>query len=472
MVRWTTSFIPTLRGSPAGVETVAERLLVRAGYARAVSTGVYGYLPLGMRSLARLRRIAREEMNRAGGQEILLDAPAAAEIARGELRSARQLPQIWYRVETPPLRMRQFTGLDVYWFGEARAAVETALRRIVERAGVACAWSGHGAVVPDDAGPDPAAVCPACGAAAALALADSVPQPAPPDVAGDLFPEPFATPGQKTIADIARFTGQPESMQMKSLVLVAAGKPVLVLLRGDHQLSEARFALRSGDPNFRQATGEELVKWFGASAGSLGPVGIDSVTIWMDGALEGRRNMVSGANRDDFHLRHVTPGEDFQAEVADLRETAAGDGCASCGAPLAIRNAVEIARIHEGGARLSLERLLTRAVEAGNDSDGMILPSGAAPFDVIVTDAGAGEAARAVCEALAAAGFDVLLDDRDERAGVKFKDADLIGVPWRVTVGKKAASGLVEVVERRVRTRTDVPLGEAADYLLKASAGS
>src|SRR5262249_30519351 len=159
----------------------------------------------------------------------------------------------------------------------------------------------------------------------ALATATGVPVPSLPDIPGDLMPEPFHTPGQKTIADLARFTGQPESMQMKSLVLVASGKPVLVMLRGDHQLSEAKFAARSGDPKFRQATAEELVKWFGASAGSLGPVGVNSMPVWMDSALECRRNMVCGANRDDYHLRHVTPGEDFAAEAADLREAAAGD---------------------------------------------------------------------------------------------------------------------------------------------------
>ncbi|MDE3167473.1 MAG: hypothetical protein KGN36_16855, partial [Acidobacteriota bacterium] len=171
MVRWTRSFIPTLRESPAGVESAAERLLVRAGFVRAVSTGVYGYLPLGTRSLARLAGIAREELMAAGGQEIVLDAAAAAEIARGELRSPKQLPQIWYRIETPLLRARQFAGLDVYWFGDAREAVEGALRRIAGRAGVAAAWSRHGAVVLDDAGADLAAACSGCGAAAPAGLA-------------------------------------------------------------------------------------------------------------------------------------------------------------------------------------------------------------------------------------------------------------------------------------------------------------
>jgi prolyl-tRNA synthetase len=469
-MRWSKCFIPTLRESPAGVETVAARLLLRAGYVRPLSPGVYGYLPLGMRSLGRLQRIAREELERAGGQETLLDTATAAAIARGELRSPKQLPQLWYRIETLPMRVRQFAGLDVYGFGIEAGAFAEVLRRIVDRAGVAAVWSTRGAVVPNEDGPDMAAVCPACVAAEALAIAESVPTPAPPDVEGDLAPEPFHTPGQKTIADLSRFTGQPESMQMKSLVLVAAGKPVLVMLRGDHQLSEAKFAARSGDASFRPATPEELVRWFGASAGSLGPVGVTSMPIWMDAALAGRRNMVTGANRDDYHLRHVTPSEDFRAELADLRETAAGDACVRCGGNLDLRPAMELARIADSGARLSLERLLTAAVEAGCDSDGMVLPAAIAPFDVIVTDAGAAQAGEGVYRSLAEAGFDVLLDDRDERAGVKFKDADLIGVPWRITVGKKAGDGVVELVDRRARSRTDVAIEGLVEALSARSA--
>jgi prolyl-tRNA synthetase len=457
-MRWSQCFIPTLRESPAGVETSAERLLVRAGYARAVSAGVYGYLPLGMRSLARLQRIAREELARIGGQQVLLDPDAAGEIARGELRSAKQLPQVWFRMQTPLWRVRQLAGLDVYSFGLEPGALQTTLAKIVHRAGAECTWSKSGAVALLDGDPDSAAVCPSCHAASALALAESQPVPAPGDLPGDLSPELFPTPGQKTIADLSRFTGQPESMQMKSLVLVAAGKPVLVMLRGDHQLSEAKFAARSGDAKFRQASPDELVRWMGASAGSLGPVGVTTMPVWIDRALEGRRNMVCGANRDDYHLRHVTPGEDFQAETADLRETAAGDLCANCGAALEIRPALELARISGDFAVLSVERLLALNAETSNDKDGLILPPALAPFDVIVVDAGAPDTAAQVYRALAGAGCEVLLDDRDERAGVKFKDADLIGIPWRVTAGKKAADGLVEVVERRTHTRTDVPV--------------
>jgi prolyl-tRNA synthetase len=423
---------------------------------------VYAGLPLAMRSLARLKRIAGEVLATLDAQETSLDPAAAAAVARGELRGGKQLPQVWYRMESPWLRARQFAGLDVYTFGLERETLRTALANLVHRAGVACAWSSGGAVVLQSAGPETAAVCCSCGSAAALAVAQSAPAPAPADVPGELVPEPFHTPGLKTIADLAHFTGLPESMHIKSLVLVATGSPVLVLLRGDHQLSPAKFAARSGDDGFRPAVAEELVRWFGASAGSLGPVGVTSMPVWMDSALAGRRNMICGANRDDYHLRHVTPEA---SEIVDLRETGAGDTCLACGGVLELRPAVELVRFYDHGARVSLERLLTTAVEVGHDADGMVLPAAIAPFDVIVTDAGAAPVAERVFHDLERAGFDVLFDDRDQRPGVKFKDADLIGVPWRVTVGRKAAEGLVEVVDRASHTRRDVPIADVAAAL-------
>jgi prolyl-tRNA synthetase len=378
---------------------------------------------------------------------------------------------VWFRVETPALRRRQFAGLDVYGFGEDAGAIRGCFRRILERCGVSALEAEDAMLVLLEAGTDIAVVCGGCGYAASARAARSVAAaPELADAEGDLKPEEFHTPGQKTIADIAKFTGLPESAQMKSLVLVANQKPVLVMLRGDHQLNEARFAADTGDASFRQATAEELFQWFGAQAGSLGPVGVKALPILADTALAGRRNMISGANRTDYHLRNVTPGEDFEAEFRDLRAVAPGDGCARCGAALEFRNAVELARMEAGAYRLSMERILTTAVELGNDKDGMALPAGIAPFDVVVSvavasDAAQMEAAERIYRECAANGMDALLDDRDERPGVKFKDADLIGVPWRVTVGKKLASGVVEVVERKTKAVKDVAVNEAAGSL-------
>jgi prolyl-tRNA synthetase len=468
-MRWSKLFIPTLRESPADAATLSQKLLVRAGYARAISTGVYGWLPLGRRALARIQRVAREEIETLGGQEVGLPASAAASIAQGELRSPKLLPQIWYRFEAAPLRTRQFLGMEIFSFGADRAAIDAALRRIVERCGIPFRTAPDGSVATMHAsGPDTVVVCPSCEYFASTRTATSVPSAPPVDPEGDFLPEAFHTPGQKTIADIARFTGLPESAQMKSLVLVANGKPTLVMLRGDHQLSEARFAARSGDPNFRQARPEELVAWFGASAGSLGPVGAKNMPILADCALAGRRNMICGANRDDCHLRHVTPGEDFETEFCDLREVMAGEACTRCGAPLEFRPASELARSADGLHRLSIERILTTAIELGNDKDGMILPPAIAPFDVVVTAAIGSEAAEKVYRDCLVAGLNALYDDRDERPGVKFKDADLIGVPFRINAGRKLADGLVELVDRKTKQSIDVPASQAPDRVRAA----
>jgi prolyl-tRNA synthetase len=476
-MRWSRLFIPTLRENPADAETVAQRLLVRAGYVRAVKTGVYGWLPLGQRALAKIHAAVRREMAALGGQEVDLEAADAAAIGGGEIRGAKSLPQVWFRMETLPLRRRQFAGLDVYGFGEDGATIRAGFRRILERCGVTPPEAEDAFFALLDSGTDTAVVCRGCGYTASTRTAWGVataPELADPD--GDLTPEEFHTPGQKTIADIAKFTGLPESSQMKSLVLVANHQPVLVMLRGDHQLNEARFAAKTGAADFRQALPEELFRWFGAQAGSLGPVGVKDVPILADAALAGRRNMISGANRNDFHLRHVTPGEDFAAEFCELREVQAGDACTHCGTALEFRNAVELARMTPGHYRLSMERILTTAIELGSDKDGMALPAGIAPFDVVVSvavanDAAQMEAAERIYRECANAGLDALLDDRDERPGVKFKDADLIGVPWRITVGKKLAGGIVEIVERKTKAVTDAAAGEAA-HVVGAAVGA
>ncbi len=232
-------------------------------------------------------------------------------------------------------------------------------------------------------------VAPLCdyGAPLELAVAKASP-PAAADAEGDLHPEPFNTPGRKSIAQVAEFTGLPETAQMKSLVLVAHDAPVLVMLRGDHQLSEAKFAALTGDPRFRPARPGEILEWFGATAGSLGPVGIRNVRIYAESALEGRRNMIAGANRDDYHLRNVTVGEDFEAGFHDLRQIVAGDACAHCGGAIEIRKAMELSRLfvpvlardHHvtnasaieapvwmSGCTIALDRILIAAAEAGVD---------------------------------------------------------------------------------------------------------
>ena len=556
---WSKLFIPTLRENPAEAEVSSHQLLLRAGYIRQLSAGIYSYLYLAQRSLRKIEQIVREEMDAIGGQEMLLPALHPAEvwqesgrwdlmgdnlfrlkdrfgrdfclgmtheevmttIARGELRSYKQLPQIWYQIQTKfrdeprpksgLLRVRQFIMKDSYTFDIDSAGLDAAYEkhyraycRIFERCGlvymVVEAHSGamggsqsHEFMVSSEAGEDFVAVCPACGYSANLekAVATSVP-PRAADPEGGLAPEEFHTPGRKTIAEVAEFTGLPETSQMKSLVLVADGKPVLVMLRGDHQLSEAKFGLVSNDPEFRPAQPQEIQEWFGAAAGSLGPVGVQNVPILADQALVGRRNMIAGANKDDYHLRHVTLGEDFRAEIHDLRQVAEGDVCGKCGGPLQVRKTVEIGHIFKLGYKYSesmglrvlnadgkeitpimgsygigIERILCAAIELYHDKDGMILPASIAPFQVVITpannsDTAQMEAARRIYRDCLAAGLDAMLDDRDERPGVKFKDADLIGVPFRIVVGKKLSGGLVEVVARKTRQTVDVPVEQAA----------
>ncbi len=391
-MRWSQLFIPTLREDPAEAEVISHKLLLRAGYVRQLAAGVYSYLFLAQRSLNKITQVVREEMDAIGAQEMLLPALHPAElwqesgrwevmghdmfrlkdrsqrdlclgftheevmtsIARGELRSYKQLPQIWYQIQTKfrdeprprsgLIRVRQFIMKDSYSFDLDAAGLDAAYQkhyraycRIFERCGLQyVAVEAHSGamggsqsqefMVRSEAGEDWVVLCPGCGYAAnrEKAVAHASP-PAAADPEGDLKPEEFHTPGRKTIAEVAEFTGLPETSQIKSLVLVADNQPVLALLRGDHQLSETKIAETLGAREIRPAHPMEIRGAFGAEAGSLGPVGVSGMPILADLALKGRRNMIAGANRDDYHLRHVTPDEDFTAEYRDLRQVAAGD---------------------------------------------------------------------------------------------------------------------------------------------------
>jgi prolyl-tRNA synthetase len=472
---WSKLFIPTLRANPPG-ESIGRQHLQRAGYLR----GPGRWLFLGRRSLHKIAAIARAEFDAAGAQEMLLPDSDAFEAIAKEIRSYKQLPQIWYRFGD---------HLEARAFGVAPAALDGLCRRVLRRCGAGYAATESSFAAYSEEGEDLIAACAACAYAAPIELAMAqASTPGAPDIEGDLAPEPFHTPGRKTIAQVAEFTGLPDSAQMKSLVLVANDSPILVMVRGDHQLSEAKFAALTGDSRFRPARSDEIFERFGAGAGSLGPVGVRGMPIYADQALAGRRNMIAGANRDDYHLRHVTVGEDFDAAFYDLRQIAAGEACTRCGAALAVRKAMELSRfpaprlardLHVTNAEakeapvwmsacsIAIDRILIAAAQAGCDKDGLILDPAIAPFDVIVTpanlaDAAQHNAAEAIYRECLTLGLDALLDDREERPGVKFKDADLIGVPIRVTVGKKLAEGLVEIVERKTRQMTETAVTEAA----------
>jgi prolyl-tRNA synthetase len=368
-----------------------------------------------------------------------------------------------------------------------------------------------------DAGEDLIASCPVCGYAAntekATSLLASVTEM---EATGNGLPELVSTPNCAAIADVAKFFNIAESSDIKCVAYMALkrgteGKPdtwhgVAAFLRGDHQVNETKLLGAVGGAELRTMVAEELQQFFNGPAGFLGPVGLkhdakpleSGLTVVVDKSLEGRKNLVAGANKLDFHLRNVTPGRDFTWTLsADIRTVNEGESCpkANCTGKLVVGKAVEIGHIFKLGYKYSeamgarvldvngkevtpimgsygigIERILTSAIEQNNDKNGFWLTSAIAPFTVVVTvtnisDALLAETGEKLAAELDAAGLDVLLDDRDERAGVKFKDADLIGIPYRINVGKKAAEGKVELITRATSTSVDVELKDVLDVL-------
>jgi len=583
MHRWSQLFIPTLREAPADAEVASHKFLVRAGYIRQLAAGIYSYLFLGQRSFNKIIGIVREEMDKIG-QEFYLPAlhprelwessgrwsvmgdtmfrlkdrkgadlclgmteeEVMTEIARKELRSYKQLPQIWYQIqskfrdEARPksglLRVRQFLMKDSYSFDIDAAGLDVSYQkhydaycRIFDRCGlkyvVVEAHSGamggsqsHEFMVRTPAGEDQIVSCEKCDYAANMEKATSKLAPAEDLTAtGNGKPLEVHTPGQKTIEDVARFLGVSPKNKIKTLALMfeekdsktgkAVLRPVIVLLRGDHQLNEAKLSSAVDGKQTRPMQAEEIEPLFKSPAGFLGPIGIEWARdaeqlerpiLLVDQALEGRTNLISGANREDYHLKNVTPGRDFQPTAyADLRSVGAGENCPNCGAPLRIDTAVEIGHIFKLGYKYSesmgarvldrngkevtpimgsygigIERILTAAIEQSNDENGFWLPPSIAPFEIVITPTNVGDeklksVAENIVQQLEAAGFEVLLDDRDERPGVKFKDADLVGIPYRVTVGKKVTEGTVEVVQRSTREMHDASIGAITGYFEK-----
>jgi prolyl-tRNA synthetase len=562
-MKWSNFFIPTLREDPADAEVVSHRLLVRAGYIRQLTAGVYSLLPLAQRVRLKVVNIIREEMNRIGAQEFLLPAIHPAEvwkesgrwdvmgdnmfrlkdrkgvemglgmtheevfttIARHTLRSYRQLPQVWYQIQTKfrdearpksgLLRVREFTMKDAYSFDVDFAGLDKAFDdqynaycAIFKRCGLKFSpvEASSGAMggskstefmVRTNAGEDLIVVCDACGYSANVEKATSKLE-ASNDEGGLEAPEQFPTPGVRTIEDLVNFAGGAAAdRQIKTLVYSLDGKLALILMRGDHELNETKLGDATGALEMRPAQGEEIRQALGASAGSLGAVSVTGAThklitqIIADESLQGRKNMTTGANLDDHHLRGVDVERDIKVDKwASLRTVKAGEQCVNCGSALDVFKAVEIGHIFKLGTKYSasmgadiltaegnsvpivmgsygigVERVMVSAVELFNDEAGIVWHPAIAPFEVIVTpvnvkDADLVAAAEKLYAELQAAGVDVLLDDRDERAGVKFNDADLIGVPFRITVGKKIKEGQVELLSRASREKEDVALDD------------
>jgi prolyl-tRNA synthetase len=580
MHRWSQLFIPTLREAPADAEVASHKLLVRAGYIRQLGAGIYSFLFLGNRATQKIMGIVREEMDKIG-QEFYLPAlnpreiweasgrwaamgdnmfrlkdrkgadlclgmtheEVMTDIARKELRSYKQLPQIWYQIQTKfrdeprpksgLLRVRQFIMKDAYSFDIDAAGLDVSYQkhhdtycRIFDRCGlkymVIDAHSGamggsqsQEFMVRTPAGEDLIVSCEKCNYAANMEKATSKLAPVEdlkPE--GDGQPLEVHTPGQKTIEDVARFLGVSPKNKIKTLAMMITdgdartGKPlsraVVLLMRGDHQMNEAKLSMAVAGKEARPMQEEEIRELFHSPAGYLGPLGIDwardstdsaKPILLVDKALEGRVNLIGGANKENYHVKHLTPGKTFHPTAyVDLRSVTAGEDCANCSAPLRIDTAVEIGHIFKLGYKYSesmgarvldrngkevapimgsygigVERILTAAVEQSNDENGFWLPPSIAPFEVVVVSTNSkDEAIRAASENIArqleASGCDVLLDDRDERPGVKFKDADLVGIPFRINVGKKVTEDTVEVVRRSTLQREDVKISAITEY--------
>ncbi len=611
MHRWSELFIPTLREAPTDAEVASHKLLLRAGYIRQLGAGLYSFLFLGNRSINKIVAIVRQEMDTIG-QEFLLPALTPKEIweesgrwtgmgqnmfrlqdrkgadlclamtheeimtsiARSELRSYKQLPQIWYQIQTKfrdeprpksgLLRVRQFLMKDAYSFDIDEAGLDASYnkhdavyRRIFTRCGLeflavdadSGAMGGSASqefMVYTDAGEDLIASCPSCGYAANLEKAISKLAPVE-DLAptGDGLPELVFTPGLGAIADVTRFFGIHASQDIKCVAFMGTPaatsggeqplRPIAAFLRGDHQVNETKLNAIAGTVELRPMLPDELAVYIGGPAGFLGPVGIPQTMtggslnglksgkaidklkgvsrddnaeglrtiVIMDPGLDRRSNLVAGANKLDYHFRNVTPGRDFTPTVtADIRNINEGEPCPVCGTPLKLAKAVEIGHIFKLGRKytssmgatvlnrdgkettpimgsygIGIERILTSAIESSaaafagrNQPDTYALPPSIAPFQVVVTvtnvrETALLEAGENIASQLTAAGFDVLLDDRDERAGVKFKDADLIGVPFRIAIGKKLAEGNVELLNRLTNQTTDIPVSSVVSAL-------
>jgi prolyl-tRNA synthetase family II len=560
-MRWSQLHIPTLREDPADADAASHRLLLRAGFIRQLMAGHYSLLPLGNLVRLKVTAVIREEMNRIGAQEFLMPSmhprqlwersgrvaimgdelfrlkdrkgadlvlamthEEAVTTLAGELSSYRQLPQSWYHIqikfrdEPRPrsglIRVREFTMKDSYSFDLDQAGLDAsfeahrrAYERIFARLGIPAipveassgTMGGSGSVefiCPSDAGEDLIARCTEGDYAANLEKATSA---LPPVEDGPGTPEPVRldTPGVRTIEDLATQYGLAGDRQIKTLVYMIRGELSLVLLRGDHPLAEQKLIDVLGTPDIRPAQPEEIRDALGALPGSLGAVGVTKYPVIADLALQGRRDMATGANTDDVHLTGVDVARDISVGTwADLREVRAGEPCPQCGGTLDLVRGIEVGHIFKlgrkyteafgvsvlgpGGEKITpvmgcygigVERAMAAIAEVHHDDTGLRWPVQVAPFTVTVIllstrDEAARGTAETIYESLRSAGIDAIIDDRDERPGVKFKDAELTGIPVRVSVGSRdLADGVVEVVRRATGEKERVPVDQVRKHV-------
>ncbi len=544
---WTQTFIPTLKETPADAEIVSHQLLLRAGLVRKLTGGLYTFLPMGLRVLRKIERIVREELDRAGGIEVLMPALQPADLWRqseryetmrdvlfkvkdcaqrewvlgptheevitqlcaAEISSYRQLPKNFYQIQTKfrdeirprfgLMRAKEFVMKDAYSFDATDEGAMASYRKMYDAytrifarcglrafpveadTGVIGGSHSHEFMVPAETGENDVVYCESGVYAANIEKATSRgPTVATPTVSTGAVPERFPTPGVVTIEALAAAPyGVEAHRQIKTLVQVADGQVILILMRGDDQLNEAKLMARTGAMQVRPATPEECVAALGARPGSLGAVsGVPAtVKVYADEALRGACGMTTGANEDGWHCRNIDLERDIRVtQWADFRTVKVGELCGTSGLPLKIRRAIEVGHVFKLGTKYSdklnatflsedgqrhslvmgcygigVTRTLQAVIEQGHDKDGIVWPVTVAPFEVCLTPLGVAPgaptrvAAEELYAALVAAGIEVILDDRDERPGVKFKDSELVGFPLRVGFGEKSlAKGEVE----------------------------
>ncbi len=551
-MRFSRTFIPTLREVPAEAEAVSHKLLLRGGFIRQLASGLYIILPLGFRVLEKINGIIREEMDRIGAQELLMPVLHPAEVwqktgrwyeigdemfrlkdrtgrdmclgmtheeimtwlASKEIRSYRDLPQVWYQIQTKLrdearpksgiMRTREFIMKDSYSFDRDEEGLERnyqlhieAYNRIFTRCGLKFyqvesdpgmmgGATAHEFMAPSPAGEDDVALCDSCGYSANVELARSIPKEVTFE---DWSYEEVHTPEKRTVQEVSRFLGIGPEYFIKSLLYMANNGPVLVLIRGDQDLQERKLQRIIG--NFRTALKEEIEEVLGVEAGFIGPHGHSNIRIIADESLR-EGVYVSGANKKDYHVRGLRPGVHFEPEWADLHIAKEGDSCPICKSPLRIERVIEIGNIFKLGTKYSKPlgatfldsdgqekpiimgsygigpaRVAASAVEQNHDENGIIWPISIAPFSVIILPLNINheETARVsedIYQGLLNEGIDVLVDDRGERAGVKFKDADLIGIPLQVIIGERGLKeGVCELKIRKTGERIKVPTADA-----------
>ncbi|SFW10695.1 proline--tRNA ligase [Nitrosovibrio sp. Nv17] len=569
-MRVTNFFLSTLKEAPAEAELVSHKLMLRAGLIRRLGSGLYTWMPLGLRVLRKVEAIVREEMDRSGALELLMPAVQPAElwqetgrwevfgpqmlkisdrhqrdfcfgptheevitdIARREIRSYRQLPRIFYQIQTKfrdeirprfgVMRAREFVMKDAYSFHagsasleQAYAAMRDAYHRIFTRLGLefrivtadtgAIGGSGsHEFHVLAESGEDAIAFCPDSDYAANIEMAASLP-PSQPRKPADAAMHKMETPGMKTCEAVAGFLGFPVERTVKTLAVVAGGRMHLLLLRGDHQLNEAKVRRIPFLADFRLATAAEILEETGSPPGYIGPVG-SGLPVVADRFVNVMDDFVCGANQEGHHLVHVNFGRDAKEpdHVLDIRDVVPGDASPDGRGFLEICRGIEVGHVFQLGTKYSeamgatyldesgvaqpmemgcygigVSRVVAAAIEQSHDARGIVFPEAIAPFQVAIVPIGlrksaqVGAQAEKLYAAFRHAGVDVLLDDRDERPGVMFADMELIGIPHRVVIGERGLKdGNVECQGRREETPRAIPLADAVHHVRRQMAGA